>query len=261
MKGVIRKLTTLGIAGIAVSGLVLMPQRNAFALTQQEILEKLNTVPVFLIVNDDGESLTASVNSQETEAELQVPIVFINSTEAEAFLEQAEAEEADFANQAQIAVLPLSDVYAEASSQLDGANSLVYIPSTESVNQASQIVNREVQGVPLYAAVDLENERYLLTGDNTLPMFFSFQDLQSQLSALIEQNPELGESIGVEVVSFEVLLDNMTSDDPDVNRLLELVQFVPSSQTIQYLRSLPVGGGDQSPAQPPAEGEGAESLQ
>lgn len=72
-------------------------------------------------------------------------------------------------------------------------------------------------------------------------MFFSLQDLQSQLSALVEDNPELESSLGVEVVSFEAVLDNMAADDPDLDQLLELVQFIPASQTLEYLQSLPEG--------------------
>ena len=175
MKGIIHKLTTWSFAGAAVSGLALMLPQSALALSEQQIIEKLNTVPVFLIVNSDGQSLTASVNNEETE--IQVPIVFINSTEAERFLAQAEAEQAEFAGDANIAVLPLSEIYTEASSQLEGPNSLVYIPSNESISEASEFVEGEVDGVPLFAAVNLENDQYLLTGENTLPMFFSLEDV------------------------------------------------------------------------------------
>ncbi|MEL6385675.1 MAG: Tic22 family protein [Cyanobacteria bacterium J06626_18] len=236
MKGVIDKLTPLSLASVALSGLALLPQ-SALALTEQQILEKLNNVPVFLIVNGEGQSLTASVNNEETE--IQVPIVFINSAEAENFLTQAESDQAEFAGDANIAVLPLSELYTEASVQLDGPNSLVYIPSTESVDQASDIVNTEVQGVPLFAAVNAENDQYLLTNNETLPMFFSLQDLQAQLSPLIEQNPDLEGRIDIDVVSFEAILENMSTNDSELNQLLELIQFVPSSQTLQYIQSLP----------------------
>jgi len=234
MKGFIRTLTTFSLATVAVSGLVMAPQDSALALSEQEILEKLSTVPVFLIVNEEGQSLTASVNNDE--ADVQVPVVFLNADEAQAFLDRAETEQAEFSGDARIAVLPLSDVYAEASEQLDGPNSLVYIPSSESVSQANQIAEREVQGVPLFAAIDIERDQYLLTGNNVLPMFFSLRDLQSQISPLVESNPELENSIGIEVVTLEALLSNMNSDDPDINQLLELIQFVPSSELIQRLQ-------------------------
>jgi len=208
-------------------------------LTEQQILEKLARVPVFLIVNGEGQSLTASV---DTEAEdVEVPIVFLNSTEAENFLTRAENEGSAIAADAQIAILPLRDVYAEASSQLDSPNFLLYVPSASSVQQASQIAEQEIEGVPLYAAVDLEREKYLLTGENTLPMFFSLADLQSQVSALVESNPEIQDSIGVEVTTLETILGNMAADDPEIDQVLELVQFIPASQTMEYLEELSEG--------------------
>jgi nickel transport protein len=236
MQGIHQKIASIGLAGIAAATCLLTAPNSALALTEQQILQKLNGIPVFLIVNDEGQSLTASVTNDEQE--FQVPIVFINSAEAEEFIANAENEQTALTGDAQIAILPLSEVYAEANQQLEGAESLVYIPSAESVNQAAQIVDQEVQGVPLYAAVDLENDRYLLTGDNTLPMFFSLQDLQSQVSNLVASNPEIEDSIGVEVTTFETILGNMAADNPDVDQVMELIQFVPSSQTLQYLQNL-----------------------
>ena len=235
MKGIYQKLTNLSLAGIAIAGSLLTASQAALALTQQQILEKLDDIPVFLIVNEDGQSLTASVDTEESE--LQVPIVFINPIEAQAFIQDAESEQAEFADSAQIAVLPLSDVYAEASSQLENGNALVYVPSAESISQAAEIIDREIQGVPLYAAVDLERDQYLLTGEDTLPMFFSLTDLQAQLAALVESNPEVEGDIGVEVTTFEGVLQNMTSDNPEVNEFMERIQFVPASQILRSLQA------------------------
>lgn len=237
MQGIYRKLTSASLASMAAASLVMVAPGPVLALSEQQILEKLNGIPVFLIVNEEGQSLTASVNANEQEQ--QVPIVFIDSTEAEAFIEDAENEGSEIAANAQIAILPLSDVYSEAVEQLEGAESLVYIPSAESLSQAATITESEIQGVPLYAAVDLERDQYLLTSENTLPMFFSLQDLQTQVSSLVASNPEIEETIGVEVTTFETVLNNMTANDPEVDQLLELIQFVPDSETIEYLNSLP----------------------
>jgi len=239
MQRIFRRLASTGLVGMAIAGGALMFADPALALSEQQILEKLEGVPVFLIVNSDGQSLTASVDAEEDAVE--VPIVFLNSVEAESFLQRAETEGSELAADAQIAILPLGDVYAEASTQLASPNSLVYIPSASSVQQASQIAEQEIQGVPLYAAVDLERQQYLLTGDNTLPMFFSLSDLQSQVSALVESNPAIEDAIGVEVTTLETILGNMAADDPEVDQVLELVQFVPSSQTLRYLQSLSEG--------------------
>ena len=237
MQGMFRRWVATSLTGMAIAGCALMAPYPALALSEEQILRKLESIPVFLIVNSDGQSLTASVGEASDE-EIQVPIVFLNSTEAENFLTEATNEGSPIANGAQLAVLPLDEVYSEASSQLDSPNTLVYIPSAVSVQWATQIAQQEFQGVPLYAAIDLEREQYLLTGDNQLPMFFSFTDLQSQVSALIESNPTIEESIGIEVTTLEGILSNMAANDPDIDQFLELVQFVPSSQTLEYLETL-----------------------
>ncbi|MEM1308575.1 MAG: Tic22 family protein [Cyanobacteria bacterium P01_C01_bin.70] len=239
MQGTFRRLASTGLMSMAIAGSVLIAVNPALALTEQEILDKLAGIPVFLIVNGEGQSLTASVGAEDEQ--VNVPIVFIDSEEAEGFLTEAENEGSEIANDANIVVYPLGEIYAEANSQLDGLESLVYIPSAVSVQQASQIAEQDVQGVPLYAAIDLEREQYLLTGDNTLPMFFSLADLQSQVSVLVEENPAIGEAIGVEVTTLESLLVNMEADDDDRDRILELVEFVPSSETLQFIESLSEG--------------------
>ena len=239
MQGIFSRLASTGLTGMAIVGGALMAPDPALALSEQEILGKLESIPVFLIVNGDGQSLTASVG--EAEDPIQVPLVFIDSIEAENFLTAAAEENSPIVEGAQLAVLPLNQVYSEASSQLDSPDSLVYVPSVQSVQQAAAIAQQEFEGVPLYAAVDLDQGQYLLTSDNTLPMFFSLEDLQSQVSDLLETNPAMGESIGVEVTTFEGILRNMAANDADLDTFLELVQFVPSSETLEYLDSLAPG--------------------
>lgn len=84
MQGIFRRLASTGLTGLAIASCALMAPDPALALSEQEILEKLESVPVFLIVNGDGQSLTASVGETEEE-QVQVPLVFINSIEAENF--------------------------------------------------------------------------------------------------------------------------------------------------------------------------------
>ncbi|MEM1279614.1 MAG: hypothetical protein AAGG53_06205, partial [Cyanobacteria bacterium P01_H01_bin.152] len=83
-----RRWVTTSLTGMAIAGCALMAPYPALALSEEQILRKLESIPVFLIVNSDGQSLTASVG-EATDEEIQVPIVFLNSTEAENFLTEA----------------------------------------------------------------------------------------------------------------------------------------------------------------------------
>jgi hypothetical protein len=71
MQGIYHKLTSIGLVGLTATSFALVAPNVALALTEQQILEKLDGIPVFLIVNEEGQSLTASVNSQDQER--QVP--------------------------------------------------------------------------------------------------------------------------------------------------------------------------------------------
>lgn len=247
MNGILQRLATASLIGTTLLGAATLHPEEALALTDEEIVQKLSSVPVFLIVDSEGRSLTANVNTDEEE--FQVPVVFMHGPDAEAFLERAENQEAEFATGAEVATISLGSLYQEAETQLSENISPVYIPTSQAVQDASSLAEVEdFQGVPLFAAVNQENDQYLLYGDNTLPMFFSLSDLREQLAPYFEQNPGAQERIGVEVVTLEGLIRSMEAEDEELDSLLELIQFVPSSTTLQYLESTPQsspqGGGN-----------------
>jgi hypothetical protein len=239
MKSIFRRIATLGLVSGALLGSTTLASQEALALSEDEIVEKLEAVPVFVIVDEEGRSLTANVTT-EAETEVSVPVVFIHGVDAETFLSSAQAEEAPFAEGAQIALLSLGSLYEEASDQLDASTSLVYVATPQEIAAASNIAQLEedetFSGVPLFAAVNLDNGQYLLYADDTLPVFFSLADLQAQVGPYIDANPEIEDTIGVEVLTLEGLLQGMEANNPELDQLLELVRFVPSSTTINYLQ-------------------------
>lgn len=238
MKGTTHKLAKLGLLGAAISGLIALSNTAAWALTEQQILDKLTEVPVFRIVDEAGNPLPTTTEVEGQEEAVQLNIVFIDVVEAQAYVEQQETEQAGFADSVTIEVVRLSDVYEETAGQPEETNSVVYVPSSQAVNAVSQFTEQTFRGVPLFAALDLESERFLPNSNNQLPMFFSLQDLRSQLATLFEENPDLRESIGFEVIPLEVVLAQMNANDPELDQFLELIEFIPSSRTLQTIRSL-----------------------
>ncbi len=236
MKNVIQKCLRIGLMSAALLGGMGVAPKVSLALSEQEILEKLEPIPVFLIVNAEGRALTVVGNRDG--AEVEVPIVFMHPNEAQAYIEDAQTENPELEGQIQISIASLGKVYSQAIAQLDTPQNLIYIPSAASLQQASELVEGEVEGVPLYVAVDLQRNSYLFTANNELPMFFSLQDLQSQLEGILAANPELEESIKIGVTSLEAVLFGMSSNNPEVEPLMEVVELVPSSQVQQYIQSL-----------------------
>jgi ABC-type glycerol-3-phosphate transport system substrate-binding protein len=102
------------VVGGTVLGLSLFVPAPAEALTDEEIVSKLQQVPVFLILNSDGQPLTATAEqvseSNQQGEEIKVPVVFLDGETAEDFLANARTED----QSAQIAAVDLGTLYQEA---------------------------------------------------------------------------------------------------------------------------------------------------
>ena len=229
MKGFLRRLMALGALGGACLGVTAAYPQAALALSEEEIIQKLFFVPVFMIVDGEGQSLTASVESDDGD-EVTAPIVFVSGNSAEGFLAEATTEGAPFAADGGVELQLLGPLYFNAQAQ---DQSLAYIPTAQSVAAASSIASgTDIAGVPLFAAVNLQNGQYLLTSEQILPVYFSFADLQRNLAPLVEQNPDLQSIIGVEVLTLEGLLEGMESNNAELDQLLELVRLIPDSAAV-----------------------------
>lgn len=214
----------------------------AQALTQQEIVDKLEEVPVFLILNAEGRPLTAAASSGEDE--VKVPVVFTDGATAEGFLEDARAQDAD----AQVTPVDLGTLYQETQAQENVPPTLLYFPDEEEL-EAAMSIEDEFRGVPLFIARQGEEGPYLTVTQNDetfLPLFFSQDDLQQLLNRYSEQNPEDAADIQVQVLSLEWLLQTMASnDDPELDSQLSQIQLVPSADVVEYLRSQSNGSGSR----------------
>lgn len=236
MKTLFRSLSVGALTALSLAGLGAFASLPAAALTEEQIIGKLEQVPVFLILNSDGQPLTASATG-ENEAEVKVPVVFLDNETAETFLSRAQEEDAE----AGLALIDLGTLFQETQSP-EGPAPLMYFPEEDELAAAATI-QADFRGVPLFFARRGEDGPYLtLTLDNgeaSLPMFFSRSDLQVLLDRYTEENPGEATAIAVEVMSLEWLLAAMSSnDDPDLNEQLDQVRLFPSSEVLQYLQSL-----------------------
>lgn len=235
LKKLFRSVTVGGFLGCALltSGIGLSP---ADALTEQEIVGKLERVPVFLIVNAEGQPLTASATNRETEEEVKVPVVFTDATTAEDFLNQAREQDSD----AKVALIDLGTLYEESANDDGTPSPLLYYPD-EQEREAAASIQTNFQGVPLFLARQGAEGPYLTItqdGETTLPLFFSRDDLQTLLDRYTQENPSESGDISVEVLSLEWLLENMAAnDDPQLDEQLSRIRLFPSSDVLQYIRS------------------------
>ncbi|HIK45996.1 MAG TPA: hypothetical protein IGR64_14105 [Leptolyngbyaceae cyanobacterium M65_K2018_010] len=221
------------LAGGLVLGVVGFAQR-VLALTSEEIAAKLNQIPVFVVMDEQGEPLKA-VSEDEN---VQATIVFLDGETAAAVLTQVEAE----GQQAKIEVVDLGSVYREAATgNRNEVPPLLYFPIRGELAEAVEL-QPEFQGVPLFIPRRGETNSYLpfVQGDEvSLPMFFSREDLQSYVDWVFEGNPTGAAEIQVEVVSLEWLLSAMaTSNDQTMEEQLSQVRLFPSSDVLEFITTI-----------------------
>lgn len=225
-----------------VSGTVLasswLSPLPAEALSEEVIVDKLEQVPVFIILNSEGQPLTAAAEANNQE--VNVPVVFIDGETAETFLAQAQAED----QSATIALVDLGTLYQETHFSSESSTPLLYFPIVEELDAAMDMAEN-FQGVPLFIARQGESGPYLTItqeGEASLPMFFSRDDLQVLLDRYAETDAEAAREIVVQVLSLEWLLATMaTNDDPELDAQLEQVRLFPSTDVLNYIRSQQAG--------------------
>lgn len=217
------------VAGGLMLGMFGVAQR-AWALTADQIASKLTQIPVFMILDANGEHLKAVSESDEN---IQAPVVFLDGQTAASVLAQVEAD----GQQAQIEVVDLASVYQDMANA-DGVAPLLYFPIRDEVAEAVEI-QPEFQGVPLFIPRRGEANAYLpfVQGDEiSLPMFFSREDLQTYVDWVFEEDPAGAEDIVVEVVSLEWLLASMAaSEDTTTDNQFSQVRLFPSTDVLEFI--------------------------
>lgn len=247
MKSLVRWSTTLGLVGSTLLGSFLTGNLQALALTEQQVLEKLQPVPVFTITDAQGSPLVASIptgqNQNQTEA---VAGVFISQRDAQAFVERLKRENPDLGNQVQVVPVSLGEVYQldrQNQSQPNGID-FAFIPVQQQVQSAQALMPQssqqaqQFQGVPLFVAKAGQEQGYLTVeqgGRQVIPFFFEKEQLERMVDRFKQQQPNLASTIQIQAVPLEGVIQTLqSSNNEDLNNIV----LVPSAEAIQFLQSL-----------------------
>jgi nickel transport protein len=256
------------LVGGSLAGSSLLSSEAAWALSDDAIVAKLQQVPVFIILNSEGQTLTASVESEDAE-EIKFPVVYFDGETAESTLAemlseaQAEGDNAllDSVNDAQVEIRSLGWLYEEYYLNNDNETiPPIYVPIGEAVEAATSIdpnftpsIDPNLSGVPLFYLTipngDATEEFYVegtYNGEDVIPFFLSRDDLQSELDEFADSSDNPAEDFSVRVTSLGRLLNDMSSDDPNASGAHELFRLIPSTDVLEYIQ-------DQQGSAPAAE--------
>ncbi|MGB5916770.1 MAG: Tic22 family protein [Phormidesmis sp.] len=246
MKSFIRRTLALSAIGTSLLGATLMAPSAAWALTQAQVAEKLSSVPVFVLGNENGLILISSAQSDQPEGPPAGPslYVFMSEQDAETFLSRTNQANPEFAPDAQVGITSLEKLYQETQTE---DLPIVYVPEQDEATEAAALGTGYQGGVPLFFARFEDGSLAPMqqnNGETIFPMFFSRADLEVLLSELGERDPEARAAISVGVLPLEAMLIEMeTSEDESLNQ----IRLLPDSETINAIQS------QTAPATAPAE--------
>ncbi|WP_026082876.1 Tic22 family protein [Mastigocladopsis repens] len=251
MNLLVRWGTTLTLVGSTLLATVFSGNAPVLALTEQQIKEKLDPVPVFLITNNQGVPLTRTVpnngqNAQKKEA--TVTDVFMSGQEAQAFINQLRNVQgknpkmAEMLKSLQVTPVPLGMIYQRLRDNAKKPDSLVFAfnPGKQDIEGAMALLRQSGKEVKQFPSVPIFIVRSPEKGyvsvkrktDNkeVIPLFLSQKDAQGLLNQVKQQVPKAD----IQVVDIDGIIQTLRAkNDPWLNQ----VTIVPSSETMQYIVS------------------------
>jgi nickel transport protein len=233
------------VLAVLAAGLIGAPvSAPALALSLEQIRAKLETVIVFSVVNEQGTPLLAQPPAGEGGP--AVSGVFILANDAQAFVDELKEKNPEVGNRVHVQPVPLADVYRLMRTYQDKGNNSVrfqFVPSKQEVESAVSLLLMNGQrvkgfdGTPLFVA-KLAAGGFVTVKQNEKPMipvFFERAELQQLIRKYMEQKPEVGATIQVQVLDLEGLLSTLQQSN---DRTLEQLLLIQPKKTGEYVQAL-----------------------
>jgi hypothetical protein len=260
MKSFVRWSTTLGLIGSTALISWIGPTWKVLALSQQQILEKLNSIPVFAIINDQGQPYAVQGDDKK-----MAIVGYLSQTDAQKTREQIEKQDPKMANKVKVISLPLSDVYKQAKDAAEKKEPPPFslIPPQQQVQSAIALLRQQdpkVQDFPdiplFYVTFKKDQKEIVLSfkrGDQVLtPLFFEKESLQQEIDQLKQKEPGLASTATIKVVPLGRIVATLEKEDtPDVRALV----LVPSKDSLEFLRKLQQQQQSQQPQNKPQQNQ------
>jgi Tic22-like family len=256
MKSLVRWGATLGLIGSTLLGTVFVGNVPVLALTEQQVKEKLDSVPVYLITNSQGLPLSRPLpegqNGQKSTG--SVTGVYLSRQEAQSFIKELQnlkgkdPKMEEVVKSLQVTAVPLGVIYQQLQQSKNQPNRLLFAfkpvdtevkGALELLRQSGQQVN-QFKSVPVFAVRFSPEQGYVpiqLKTENQqlIPLFLSKQDAQGLLTQVKPKFPKAD----IQVIDVDGVIK--TLQDKNDNWLSQVV-LVPSPESREYIKTLPREG-------------------
>lgn len=215
----------------------------ALALTEAQVVDRLATIPVFVITDRDGIPLVGTNNNEKEERVLPF---FLDPKEAEATIQTIQNKELE----AQVVARSMEDMYNFVQSNQDKQLTYQIVPSASSLKAAAELAGgneNQLPNVPVFFAVDKQDTNEgLLTlsrGENLfIPFFFEKEELD-RLIADLNQSDNTTKTQVKTISFFQVLNSMIDSEENKASGDVEKFAFFPGQNSLLWIK-------DNSPAPP-----------
>jgi hypothetical protein len=251
MKSLVRWGVTLGLVGSTLLGGVYGLSLPALALSEQQIKEKLNSVPVYLITNDKGLPLSRTLPAQNGQKGASVTGVYMSRQEALAFIQELrkvknkDPKLEEMAKKLQVTAVPLGEIYQQLQQNKNQPNRLLFAfkPVEQEIKGALTLLKASGQkvdqfrSVPIFAVRFAPDKGYvpIQMGTNkqqVIPLFLSKKDAQGLLSQVKPKFPQAD----IQVIDVDGVIKTLKDKN---DSWLNQVVLIPSPESREYIQTLP----------------------
>jgi hypothetical protein len=280
MKLLSRWVAVLGIASASLVYPAMGRQMSAQALPEQQVLQILSSVPLFMITNQEGAPLVDMIpNPQDKTKKVELYNFYVRQQDAQTVLDALRAKQPDVGKVARISPVPLSRAVQLAMENAKKPNpsiAMQILPGSDQLNAAISMLRQQGELVdkggqlttkdgkpfnptaPLFYVMDSKTRGFLSfegtvkeNGQDkkvqTIPFFLSQQDAQSILEQSRKQNPTQASTTKIEVMSLDNFINILLSNNEPAFGNFRILAPRDSIEFVQRMQqSAPAGG------QPPA---------
>lgn len=274
MKSLARWSATLGLIGSVMLGSFFGGNLGAFALSEEEIVEKLGLIPVFSITNTEGVpiSLSMSVANPENNANQDSQnfiAFFMSQDDAQAALENIRKGSPELAETLRTQPIPLARAYQiiKASQQQEQAPPFVFFPEQQQLQNAVSLLQQQgqptqqvrIDSVPLFYVGSSQDDSLVFfqrgEEEGKVLLFFDKDQAQNFLeNSRQQQQNSIDSNFVIKVGFLDALIDRFQNSDEEV---LKKIVLVPSPESEQFLREEVIPLIQQQQNSQPSSGSGA----
>ncbi|MBR8839013.1 MAG: hypothetical protein DSM106950_34685 [Stigonema ocellatum SAG 48.90 = DSM 106950] len=260
MKSLVRWGTTLTLVGITVLATVFSGNTPVLALPDQQIKDKLDSVPVFLITNPQGLPLSRPLpDNKPGQKGNSVTGVYMSQQEAQAAIndlrnvKDKDPKMAEIVKSLQVTAVPLGVIYQQLQQSKNQPNRLLFAfkPVDQEVNGAMELLRAsgqkvdQLKSVPVFAVRFGPDKGYVpikvaSQKQEIIPLFLSKEDAQGLLGQVKPKFPKAD----IQVIDVDGVIKTLREKN---DSWLSQVILYPDKAAREYIQKLPKTSGTNAP--------------